>query len=126
MASIAQVGTADQLPWADSSLDVVVFGFCLYLCDREDLFRISAEAHRVLKDQGWLIILDFYAKASYSNPYTHFEGLKSFKTDYAAMFLWHEWYTLFSHKIFGNGNGSFTDDKNEWVSVSVIRKSKKP
>ena len=122
----ARVGTADHLPWGDSSVDVIIFGFCLYLCDREDLFKISAEANRVLKNRGWLIILDFYAKASYSNPYTHYAGLKSFKTNYAAMFLWHDCYTLFSHKIFGHGNGFFTDDQNEWVSVSVIRKINNP
>ena len=31
-------GTADILPFADQSFDIVIFGFCLYLCDREDLF----------------------------------------------------------------------------------------
>ena len=45
-------GTADRLPYRDGLFDVVVFGFCLYLCDREDLFRIASEADRVLNDQG--------------------------------------------------------------------------
>ena len=48
----AQVGTADQLPFADKSFDVVAFGFCLYLCDRDDLFKIAAETDRVLKNPG--------------------------------------------------------------------------
>src|ERR1043165_1393195 len=35
-----QQGTADTLPFEDRQFDLVVFGFCLYLCDRADLFRI--------------------------------------------------------------------------------------
>ena len=41
-----QVGTADSLPFADTTFDLIVFGFCLYLCDRKDLFKIAAEADR--------------------------------------------------------------------------------
>ena len=40
------VGTADMLPVADKSIDLLIYGFCIYLCDREDLFQIAAEAHR--------------------------------------------------------------------------------
>lgn len=34
-------GTAEKLEFEDGTFDLVVFGFCLYLCDREDLFRIA-------------------------------------------------------------------------------------
>ncbi|OSO90613.1 hypothetical protein B7O87_09335 [Cylindrospermopsis raciborskii CENA303] len=34
-------GTADHLPYPDETFDFLVFGFCLYLCDRDDLFRIA-------------------------------------------------------------------------------------
>src|SRR5881396_3295603 len=36
-------GTADALPFDADNFDVVIFGFCLYLCDRDDLFRIASE-----------------------------------------------------------------------------------
>ncbi len=36
-------GTADRLPYPDFTFDILIFGFCLYLCDREDLFRIAYE-----------------------------------------------------------------------------------
>jgi ubiquinone/menaquinone biosynthesis C-methylase UbiE len=55
------VGTAEALPQADQSVDLLIYGFCLYLCDRDDLFQIAAEAHRVLKPKSWLAILDFRA-----------------------------------------------------------------
>lgn len=58
----AIVGTADSLAYKDNSFDIVIFGFCLYLCDRDDLFRISMEADRVLNKEGWLIIQDFFCR----------------------------------------------------------------
>ena len=57
---IGFVGTADSIPMNDKSVDLLIFGFCLYLCDREDLFKIAAEAHRVLRPKSWLAILDFW------------------------------------------------------------------
>jgi ubiquinone/menaquinone biosynthesis C-methylase UbiE len=58
----AIVGTADSLAYKDNSFDIVIFGFCLYLCDRDDLFRISMEADRVLNKEGWMIIQDFFCR----------------------------------------------------------------
>lgn len=54
-----QKGTADQLPFGNDSFDLVIFGFCLYLCDRSDLFLIAYEADRVLTDAGHIVVLDF-------------------------------------------------------------------
>ena len=56
------VATADDLPFHDKSIDVLIYSFSLYLCDREDLFKILYESNRVLKEQGWIIIYDFWAK----------------------------------------------------------------
>jgi len=61
----AIVGTADSLTHKDNAFDIVIFGFCLYLCDRGDLFRISTEADRVLKKEGWIIIQDFLQSLQY-------------------------------------------------------------
>ena len=55
---VAKVGTADALPFENASFDIVIFGFCLYLCDDADLFRIAAESDRVLAPSGWLLIHD--------------------------------------------------------------------
>ena len=67
----ADVGTADYLPLEDGSIDVLVYGFCLYLCDREDMFKIAAEANRVVKTNGWIAILDFWVKDNKENNYVH-------------------------------------------------------
>jgi len=119
----AQVSTADQLPWADNSIDLLIFGFCLYLCDRDDLFRISAEAHRVLKPQAWLAILDFWSPHQQSNPYHHRQGIKSYKTNLPAMFTWHPAYVVTDHNLRHHSTHDHTDDADEWVAATVIRKS---
>jgi len=68
-------GTAEKLPFESKSFDFVVFGFCLYLCDREDLFQIGCEADRVLKNKGWVVIQDFYSKNIRINDYHHKLGV---------------------------------------------------
>jgi len=118
-----QRGTAEHLPFADGMFDIVVFGFCLYLCDREDLFRVACEADRVLKNPGWLVILDFYSPAPLERAYRHRAGIHSYKMDYRSLFTWHPAYTTFSHKVQHHSEGGYTDDSGEWVATSVLRKS---
>lgn len=119
----AQVGTADTLPFNDSMFDIVIFGFCLYLCDREDLFRIAAEADRVLKSPGWLLIKDFYSPTPLKREYHHRLGLFSYKMDYRTLFTWNPSYTCYSHKVTHHAEHDYTDDSNEWVATSVLRKN---
>jgi ubiquinone/menaquinone biosynthesis C-methylase UbiE len=118
----ARRGTADALPWDDSSFDIVVFGFCLYLCDLDDLFRIAAEANRVSKDRSWLVIQDFHAPSYTQRAYHHREGIQSNKMDFRRLFDWHPAYTCYSHRITSHGSESFTDDEQEWVATSIMRK----
>ncbi len=115
-------GTADSLPFENQSFDIVVFGFCLYLCDRNDLFRISDEADRVLNREGWLVIHDFFSPTPVQREYHHRPGINSYKMDYRKLFDWHPNYTCTSHRVVGHGENSFTDDSQEWVSISIMRK----
>lgn len=78
--------TADDLPFNDSVFDLVIFGFCLYLLDRSDLFKAVAEADRVLADKGNLIIYDFQPQGPRRRPYKHLDGVTSFKMDYPDLF----------------------------------------
>lgn len=118
----AREGTADCLEFPNEIFDYVCFGFCLYLCDRDDLFRIAMEAHRVLKKQSWLIIHDFYAKVPTKRPYHHKEGIYSFKMDYRKVFDWHPDFTCCYHKVGHHKSLEWTDDTDEWVATSVLRK----
>lgn len=87
-------GTADVLPFDDSAFDLLIFGFCLYLTDPKDHFRIIAEADRVLRDGGMLVIFDFVPGRAYKNAYAHRPGLFSHKMDYANLLLAHPSYRL--------------------------------
>lgn len=85
-------GSAVRLPYEPNTFDLVIFGFCLYLCDREDLFRIAAEADRVLRDGGHIIIHDFTTEKPHKNKYKHKDGVWSFKMNPAKMFTWNPAY----------------------------------
>lgn len=116
-------GTADQLPYETGTFDLIIFGFCLYLCDREDLFRIAAEADRVLKPQGCIIIQDFYATSHTRRNYHHHDGIYSYKMDYGRLFDWHPAYSRMIHTVTHHGTGTMTDDAHEWVATTTLRKN---
>ena len=116
-------GTADQLDFDDKFFDFVIFGFCLYLCDREDLFKIAEEADRVLKDPGFLVVHDFHSLSPTNKPYEHKQGVLSYKMDYRRLWDWNPSYTCFSHIVNHHSVLSFTEDQDEWVATSILRKS---
>ncbi len=120
-----QQGTADVLPFDDNSFDIVIFGFCLYLCDREDLFRIASAADRVLRDSGWIFILDFFSPVPCAKTYHHRPGVLSYKMDYRTLFNWHPDYECMTHKLQQHNKSGFTDEQDEWIAVSILRKHHK-
>lgn len=87
-----RTGNAAETGLPSDSSDIVIHGFCLYLCDRSELFRVAAETDRILKNGGILIIIDFLPPFPYRNPYNHRPGLFSYKMDYAEMFAWNPAY----------------------------------
>ena len=118
----AKQGTADKLPFKDKSMDILIFGFCLYVCDNEDLFQIASEANRVLKNRSWIAILDFWSSFPIKNIYSHDPTMNSFKNNRNLMFDWHPCFEVVSQKIVKHKFNYFTDNNNEKVSVSLIRK----
>ena len=93
-----EVGAADLLPF-EGPFDVVLFGFCLYLCDRFLLPRIVAEADRVLRgaragEAGLLAIIDFDPPSPHRRPYQHDRRMFAYKMDYSALFLANPAYRL--------------------------------
>jgi ubiquinone/menaquinone biosynthesis C-methylase UbiE len=115
--------TADSLPFNNQDFDIVIFGFCLYLCDRGDLFKIAYESNRVLKSNSWLIINDFFSEIPIANNYHHYPNVFSYKMDYRKIFNWHPDYACYEHKILKNKNTGYIDDPAEWIAISIIRKN---
>ncbi len=116
------VATASKLPYTDDCFDLVYFGFCLYLLDRNDLFKAVAEADRVLKKGGYLAILDFDPRHRHKRPYHHLPGLYSYKTSYADFFTGGGHYYLVAKESFSHSGTFFTKDSDERVSVSILFK----
>lgn len=117
-----RLGSAESLPFDTNQFDLVIFGFCLYLIDPEDLFAIAAEADRVLADGGWLAIKDFVPTQPYRNPYSHTEGINSFKMDHARLFCGHPAYRLVYRQIEPSGQRLDPDDR---IGVSLLHKDMK-
>lgn len=118
-----KVGTADELDYNSNEFDIVVFGFCLYLCDPDDYFKIANEANRVLKNKGHIVILDFYSKMPYSNKYIHAEGIKSHKMDFSALFNWHPNYSLVKLISGSHENFSYTENIDDLIAIHILNKN---
>jgi ubiquinone/menaquinone biosynthesis C-methylase UbiE len=116
-------GTADDLKIKDNSVDILIFGFCLYLVDPIDYFKVANEAYRVLNDNGIIIIHDFAPKLHYRNEYKYVNGLKSFKFDFTQILLSHPHLVLKS-KIteIHSDLPSDMNNQDEWVQISLISK----
>lgn len=118
-----QVGTADSLSFDDNSFDLIIFGFCLYLCDRKDLFKIAFEADRCLSDNGFLVILDFYPPFPFKNTYAHKEGIYSYKMDYSKLFSCNPAYNEIFNLVFSHTGFAERIKPDEKVAVTILNKS---
>jgi ubiquinone/menaquinone biosynthesis C-methylase UbiE len=121
-----QVGTADRLAWPDRSFDLVYFGFCLYLVGRGELLAAVAEANRVLRPGGFLVILDFDPSQPHMREYHHSPGLFSYKQDYPALFTATGQFRLFAKRSFSHAGPHFVRDPNERVAMSFLYKEDAP
>jgi len=88
--------------------DLIIFGFCLYLCDRHEIQGIAANANSMLQDGGYLIIHDFDPEHAHKVPYEHEEGLFSYKMDHSKLWLSNPAYTLLK-KV------TYADETAVWV-----------
>ncbi len=116
------IGTSDDLRFQDNFFDVVIFGFCLYLVDRELLFRTLAEADRVLKNKGFLIITDFDPSLNVRKKYHHFDGVNSYKQQYEKVFLSNPIYTLIEKKSYSHHGVDFHPELDERVATTILYK----
>jgi SAM-dependent methyltransferase len=108
-------GTADDLSrFQTGKFNVVIYGFCLYLCDREDLSKIVSEGDRVLEDGGFLIIYDFHPDQPHKRKYKHREGIFSYKMDYSQLWLANPAYKTYRRYLYGMDG--------DIVSVVILRK----
>lgn len=116
------VGTADKLSYKSDMFQNVIIGFCLYLIDRDLLFKVASEVDRVLKRDGNLYIIDFLTPYPMENAYKYDVRIKSYKMDYSKMFLWHPYYNIIYLKSFSHSSMEFNKDLNERIGLIVLKK----
>lgn len=118
-----KLGTAENLPFNENQFDVIIFGFCLYLCDRKDLFKIACEADRCLKDGGYMFIKDFLPPFAYKNTYVHKKGIFSYKMDYSKMFDWNPTYQRIFQLVTSHSGSEMRSIPNEKIGITVLQKN---
>jgi len=102
--------------------DLVIYGFCLYQCDPEDLFQIVREGDRILKDGGHLIIYDFLPDHPHSRNYKYDRALRTYKHDYAKLWLAHPAYSVAYQKIFPHEADEEINHDTR-VAVTILKKN---
>ena len=83
--------------------DLVIYGFCLYLCDREAISHVVSVGDLALHDGGHLVIQDFDPEHPHKVPYHHKDGLFSYKMDYSKLWLANPAYSLVSKTVIPDG-----------------------
>jgi ubiquinone/menaquinone biosynthesis C-methylase UbiE len=121
-----QVGFSDSLPFENKMFDVVIIGFVFYVLDRELLFQTVAEIDRVLKNNGFLIIIDFFSEKPRRNEYAHIKDFEAwcFKQEYEKIFTSSQLYHLID-KTTLNHNTKKEDASSifhDLMSVTMLRK----
>jgi SAM-dependent methyltransferase len=116
------VGTADKLEFPDAFFDAVIFGFCLYLVDRNLLMRAVAEADRVLRRGGRAMIVDFDPAVAHRRPFAHQPGLWSYKMCYPGLWLANPEYVLVEKCSYSHEDNHFHADPGERVGAWVLAK----
>lgn len=86
-------GKFGSIQWLGGTFDMIVFGFCLYVTDPREWFKIVTEADRLLADGGYLVIHDFAPLPTpHAVKYEHKEGALSYHIDFASLWTAHPWY----------------------------------
>ncbi len=79
--------------WLGGTFDMIIFGFCLYVTEPRDWFKVVAESDRLLADGGHLIIHDFVPpNRPFAKPYEHKTGALSYHVDFVSLWCGHPWY----------------------------------
>ena len=117
-------GTADELPYEDQEFDVVLLGFCMFWVDRKYLMRAYAEADRVLREGGLMVVIDFDTGIPYKRLNKHNENAYTYKMNYSKVLLDNPQYFLVEKKMFSHGGHGFYKDRQERISMQILYKEK--
>ncbi len=120
-------GTADDLSaFEDATFDVVIVGFVFYVIDRSILFKVISEIDRVMKNNGVIIIIDFFSETSLKNSYQHIDEFEaySYKQNYEDIFISSRLYYSLDKSTYSHTSKKLdaTNDYYDKYSISLLKK----
>ena len=115
-------GTSNYLEFENSFFDIVFCGSFLMWIDRELVFKTLSEIDRVLKEGGFLNIVDFDVIVPYKNGYKHCKRLYSYKNDYTKFFTGGGNYTIIAKSPQYPNVESFSKNIDNRYSTSILYK----
>lgn len=121
-----QVGYSNSLPYADEKFNLVILGFFLYLVDRSMYLRSIAEADRVLKPGGVMIVIDFDSPLAYANEFAHNPELLAYKTNNSSVLLSSSLYSLVSKVPISGSSIGFSENVDGRASLQLLFKELTP
>ncbi len=106
------VGTCDDINiYENDKFDIVMVPFVFMYIDRGLLLKSVSEIDRVLKNNGKLIITDFYSNRQRKNPYKYIENTFIYKQNWFEIFQSSKNYFLESIEVYShntiNGNDGY-------------------
>lgn len=117
-----EISIASKLPYNDSSFDLVYLASCLHWVDRNEIFKVAAEADRVLKPGRFLVVFDFDPGQRHKRAYHHKLGLFTYKNSHSDFFTAGGHYYLVAKESVSHSTNHFSTDINERMSVCILYK----
>lgn len=120
-------GTADNMSmYNDASFDVVIVGFVFYVIDRSILFKVISEIDRVLKNNGVIIIIDFFSESSLKNSYHHIDEFQaySYKQNYDDIFIASKLYYVLDKSSYSHETKQLDSSNNysDKYGIALLKK----
>ena len=117
-----KVGTADRLDYIDNFFDMIIVGFCMYLVDRNLLYKSIAEIDRVLKPNGIIVITDFDPPYPICQKYHHNEHILSYKNNYYNFFTAGNHYSVIEKIQYTHKKNTYSTKVNDRVGTTILLK----
>ncbi len=119
-------GTADDLSDLESDcIEYVHLGFFMYLVDDIYIDAVVSESSRVLKNGGFLSILDFDVMKPSTKEDSHSKNLMIFKRDQSEAFLNSNRFALINKHTFSSLNHKEIDLDTDRFSLQLLTKRAK-
>lgn len=122
---ILRRGTMTSHPLGANSVQLVIYGFCLYVCDPEELCEVVTQGDNILEDGGHLIIHDFDAEFPHSVPNKHVEGLMTYKMDWSRLWLANPAYKLVAKRVITDGTAVWLLKKDQKGAFPCLQQPSK-